>query len=82
MGMTVASDLSGRDKPETDAAMDAAGVGTWRWHLAKQRVMFSDQAAALFAAKVTELSQNQFLALVHPHDRKTMAWSVLMPVRT
>ena len=74
--MTVASDISGRDKPETDAAMDAAGVGTWRWHLAERRVVLSAQAAVLFAATATELSQNQFLALVHPHDRKAMEYSL------
>jgi two-component system sensor kinase FixL len=70
--MTVASDISGRDKPETDAAIVAAGVGTWRWHLAERRVILSGQAALLLAAEAASLSQEQFLALVHPHDRKAM----------
>jgi two-component system sensor kinase FixL len=72
MGMTVASDISGLDRPEINAALDAAGVGTWRWHLAERRVALSGQAAALFAADTTELSQDQFLALIHPNDSKAM----------
>lgn len=70
--MTVASDIPGPAPPETDAALKAAGVGTWRWRLAEQRVSLSAQAAALFAATAAQLSQAQFLALIHPHDRKAM----------
>ncbi|HJS44941.1 MAG TPA: PAS domain S-box protein [Rhizomicrobium sp.] len=70
--MTVASDIPGPAPPETDAALKAAGVGTWRWRLAEQRVALSAQAAALFAATAAQLSQAQFLALIHPHDRKAM----------
>jgi two-component system sensor kinase FixL len=70
--MTVASDISGLTRPETDAALGAAGVGTWRWQLAERRVAFSAHAAALFATTATELSQDQYLALIHPDDRKAM----------
>ncbi|HJT41947.1 MAG TPA: PAS domain S-box protein [Rhizomicrobium sp.] len=52
--------------------MEAAGVGTWRWQLADQRVALSVQAAALLTATAGELSQDQFLALIHPQDRKAM----------
>ena len=44
--MTVASDISGQTRPETDAALEAAGVGTWRWRLAEQRVAHSAMASA------------------------------------
>jgi two-component system sensor kinase FixL len=70
--MTVASDISGPTRPETDVALEAAGVGTWRWQLAERRVVFSAQAAALLAATATEMSQDQYLALIHPDDRKAM----------
>lgn len=74
--MTAASDISDLNRAETGAAIEAAGVGTWRWHLAEQRVVLSARAAVLFAATVTELSQNQFLALIHPHDRNAMERSL------
>jgi len=70
--MTVASDISAPTLPETNAALGAAGVGTWRWQLAEPRVGLSTQASALIAATATELSQDQFLALIHPDDRKAM----------
>ena len=70
--MTVASDIPGLGGPDADAALEAAGAGTWRWHLAERRVALCAQAAALFAVNATDLSQDQFIALVHPHDRKAM----------
>jgi two-component system sensor kinase FixL len=70
--MTVASDISGLNRPEASVAIAAAGIGTWRWHLAEQRVVLSDQAAQLFGANAPDLSQEQFVALIHSHDRKAM----------
>ena len=52
--------------------MAAAGAGIWRWHLAERRVVFCAQAAALFATRATELSQDQFMALIYPRDRQAM----------
>jgi len=74
--MTIASDISGLNRPEANAAMDAAGVGTWRWHLAERRVVLSDQAVSLFAAKGPGLSQDQFVALIHPRYCKAMEQSL------
>jgi len=74
--MSVASDTSGLSRPETDAALDAAGVGTWRWHLAARRMALAPQAGILLGTSEAELSQNAFLALVHPHDRKAMERSL------
>ena len=74
--MTVAPDISGLSRPETDAALDAAGVGTWRWHLAQERVVLSPRAAMLLGAPAPELPREAFLALVHPHDRKAMERSL------
>jgi two-component system sensor kinase FixL len=74
--MTVASDTSGLSRPEPDAALDAAGVGTWRWHLAAQRVTLAPQAGTLFGTPASELSQDDFLALIHPQDRKAMERSL------
>ncbi len=74
--MTVAPDISGLSPPETDAALDAAGAGTWRWHLAQERVILSPRAAKLLGAPAPELPREAFLALVHPHDRKAMERSL------
>ena len=74
--MTVASDTSGLSRPETAAALGAAGVGAWRWHLAAQRVTLATQAGTLLGASAAELPQDGFLALVHPHDRKAMERSL------
>src|SRR5204863_7709596 len=68
----ITSGIDGLNRPETEAAMKAAGVGTWRWLLDEQRVALCAQAAALFAASAAELSQAQFIALIHPHERKAM----------
>jgi two-component system sensor kinase FixL len=74
--MTGASDISSKNRPDADAAIEAAGVGTWRWYLGEQRVALSSHASTLFAAKTTELSQDQFIALIHPQDRKAMELSL------
>jgi two-component system sensor kinase FixL len=74
--MTDASDISDLNRAETDAAMTAAGVGTWHWHLSERRVTLSAQAGRLLAAEVVELSHNQFIALIHPHDRTAMERSL------
>ena len=70
--MTVASDITGLTPPDTDTAIEAAGIGIWRWQLAEQRVALSAQAIALVAANVAELYESQFLALIHPDDRKAV----------
>jgi two-component system, LuxR family, sensor kinase FixL len=70
--MTIISDTVGSNRPEAGAAIEAAGVGTWRWRLADQCVALSAQAAALFAASAADLSQDQFLALIHPDDQKVL----------
>lgn len=74
--MTIASDTSGLSRPETDAALGAAGVGAWRWHLVAQRVTLTAQAGMLFGTSAAELPQDGFLALVHPQDRKAMERSL------
>ncbi len=70
------SHISGLNQPDANAALQAAGAGTWRWHLTEQRVALSAQAAVLLAAAETDLSHGQFIALVHPHDRKAMERSL------
>jgi two-component system sensor kinase FixL len=51
------------------AALEAACVGLWHWHLGQHRVTLSADGAQLMGTDATELSQFQFLALVHPQDR-------------
>ena len=74
--MTAASDTSSANRPDAPAAMEAAGVGTWRWHLAGRRVVLSAQAAKLLAAQAVALSHAEFVALVHPQDRNPMERSL------
>jgi two-component system sensor kinase FixL len=51
------------------AAMDAAGVGAWRWDLMQGRIELSPVAAALLSSDNAELTQVKFLDLIHPDDR-------------
>lgn len=54
---------------EAAAAMATAGVGAWRWDFSRARVELSPLAAGLLGSKDLDLSQEHFLALVHPDDR-------------
>lgn len=59
-----------------EAALDAAGVGLWRWDLAARRIRLSPQAAILLAAGLAELSEADFLALIDPQDMEILQRSV------
>jgi two-component system sensor kinase FixL len=72
--MASASDSPSQD--ETQAAMEAAGAGCWQWDLEEDQVSLSAIAARLFASPGRLLSQEQFLALIHPYDRRMMAQSL------
>ena len=61
---------------ETQAAIEAAGAGFWQWDIGQGQVSLSAIAVRLFAAPVRLLSQEQFLALIHPYDRRTVAQSL------
>jgi two-component system sensor kinase FixL len=56
------------------AAMESAGIGTWILENGKLRL--SGQAAGLLGVAATELSREQFLALVHARDREVMRHSL------
>ncbi len=58
------------------AVLEAAGAGTWHWRLAERRIYLSPQAMALLAAPRPELSQAEFLALIHPGDRGALERSL------
>jgi len=70
----MASASDGQD--ETQAAMEAAGAGCWQWDIAQGQVSLSAIAAQLLAAPARLLSQEQFLALIHPYDRRTVTQSL------
>jgi two-component system sensor kinase FixL len=50
-------------------AIEAAGVGTWRWDLASGAVRLSDRARHLVGAESAPLDFEEFLARLHPDDR-------------
>lgn len=69
--MVVASGLS-----SADAALEAAGAGTWQWGLSGQCVGLSLRAAHLLGATSQGVSREQFIQLVHPYDRRGMERSL------
>ncbi len=50
-------------------ALEAGGVGTWRWDAAASTVHLSARACALVGAQEALVSYPEFLALLHPEDR-------------
>ncbi|MEW6438462.1 MAG: PAS domain S-box protein [Pseudomonadota bacterium] len=51
-------------------AVEAGGVGLWRWDAAAGRFRLSARARALLAAPADEIVYPDFLALLHADDRK------------
>ncbi|QAY97277.1 PAS domain-containing sensor histidine kinase [Methylovirgula ligni] len=50
-------------------ALEAGGVGTWRWDAAASTVHLSPRACALVGAQDILVPYPDFLALLHPEDR-------------
>lgn len=50
-------------------AVEAAGVGVWRWDLDADLITLTPLAGELLAAPAAQLTFEDFLALVHPEDR-------------
>lgn len=59
-----------------EAALNAAGAGTWQWALASGKLQLSPAAATLLMAPCAELDEGAFLALVHAADRPPMQRSL------
>src|SRR5882724_5643080 len=52
-------------------AMEAGGVGMWRWDLQGQRQDWNTQCKALFGLlPEEEVDYHRFLSLIHPDDRE------------
>jgi two-component system sensor kinase FixL len=56
--------------------MEAAGVGCWYWDFREGRVSLSATAARLLVSPERLLSQDEFLGLIHPRDRRAVAQSL------
>jgi two-component system sensor kinase FixL len=68
--------VESQSRDDAEAAMEAAGAGCWQWDLEEDQVSLSAIAARLFASPARLLSQEQFLALIHPYDRRMMVQSL------
>ncbi len=53
-------------------ALEAAGIGTWHWDLATDRVSLSAHARGLIGAPDAVLDYPAFLAKMHPDDRDSI----------
>lgn len=74
--MTTKSDLSAADAPDMAEALDAAGVGIWSWNFQRRGVLLSLEAAKLLGTGRIEVSEGEFLDLVHQGDRHAMEQSL------
>jgi two-component system sensor kinase FixL len=63
------------DMQEWIAAAEAAEIGTWILEN-ETRLRLSPQSANLLGIPATELSRAEFLALIHPRDRRAMERSL------
>lgn len=58
-------------------ATTGAGVGTWHWDVANDRLVWSDQCRSIFGiAEEASVSYGRFLELLHPHDRRRVDQAV------
>ena len=80
--MTTKSDLSAADAPDMAEALDAAGVGIWSWNFQRRGVLLSLEAAKLLGTGRIEVSEGEFLDLVHQGDRHAMEQSLADGLRT
>jgi len=67
MAAQAAGALSDQDSVK---ALEAGGVGLWRWDVAAGRFRLSARARALLEAPADDIAYPDFLALLHADDRK------------
>lgn len=82
-GGSAAADIVGQNSMDiassrsvADAALEAAGVGTWEWNLLGRCLNASAQTAHLLNTKSSSLTHEQFIELVHPQDRRLVEQSL------
>lgn len=82
-GGSAAADIVGQNSMDiassrsvADAALEAAGVGTWEWNLLGRCLNASAQTAYLLNTKSSSLTHEQFIELVHPQDRRLVEQSL------
>ncbi len=57
-------------------ALDAAGIGIWSWNFQRRGVRLSQEAAKLLGTERLEVSEGEFLDLIHLGDRNAMERSL------
>lgn len=56
---------------QVQLAVKASGVGMWDWDLVTDQLVWTNQKKALFGLSAdTPISNEHFLALLHPDDRE------------
>ncbi|HEX7736577.1 MAG TPA: PAS domain-containing protein [Ktedonobacteraceae bacterium] len=71
--MTDQRELSRLTQSDYQLSLEAAGIGFWAWDLRQRTQTWSNQCKAIFGLQTEdEVSQQRFLALVHPADRESL----------
>ncbi len=65
-------------------ALEAGGLGTWRWNLASGEIVWDERLEALFGVGVDGFDGNYdtYVSLLHPDDRELVLENVAEAVRT
>jgi two-component system sensor kinase FixL len=64
------------DEEDCLLAIEAAGIGTWRWNLATNAVSMSSRARELIGVAGASIDYSEFLARVYPDDRGVLDQSL------
>ncbi len=72
-GLAEVEFLFQESKERLKLAVDAAGLGTWDYNLMNKELIWDNRCKEMFSLPLTaEIDYGQFLALVHPDDRKAV----------
>lgn len=71
---SVAAPSGGVGTAHLHAALDAAGVGTWVWHIAENQIVWDAMMHRLFGVKPADVARDLAFvnALIHPDDREML----------
>jgi PAS domain-containing protein len=78
----VAAEVAIRLQRQLDAAQQITHIGSWEWDLATGVVTWSDELYRIYglAPRSREITLEEFLGRVHPHDRERVQRQVAAAV--